>query len=150
MNKKKRQALIKQLIAKHDIETQDELIDLLKEAGAETTQATISRDIREMHIIKVRDTDGRVKYAIFSPPEEATEDRLREVFHDAVVNITQVQFMNILNTLLGNADVVAAELDELNYPEIVATLAGTDTIVLISKDVEDARIIHDKLQEYII
>ena len=121
----------------------------LKEHGIEATQATISRDIRELRIVKTHAADGRVKYMILPDQEELPQDKLKDVFQDLVTKVTRVHFMNIINTLLGTADVIAAELDVLDMEEIAGTIAGTDTIVLISKTDEDAIKINEQLTSYL-
>ncbi|HCM89634.1 MAG TPA: arginine repressor [Vagococcus sp.] len=149
MAKKKRQLLIKQIISQHQIESQQQLLDKLNESGIEATQATISRDIRELKIVKTHDTNGKIKYGVL--PEKKIEpiDHLKEVFKEYVTQVTHVQVMNVINTSLGAANIVAADLDELSIPEIVGSLAGTDTIVLISRSEEDAKRLNGKFLSYL-
>lgn len=149
VGKKKRQLLIKQIISQQSIESQHQLLENLAKEGVEATQATISRDIRELRIVKVHDASGLVKYGILPEKNSQPEDQLKEVFKDSVTNVTHVQFMNVVNTLLGTADIVAAEIDELKIDGIVGTLAGTDTIVLISKSEEDAKRLNELLLSYL-
>ena len=108
MGKKDRQLLIKQIISEKKIESQQQLLEELEFAGIEATQATISRDIKELRIVKIHEADGLIKYGILPDSEELHDDHLKEVFQDSVSQVTQVQFMNVVNTLLGTADVVAA------------------------------------------
>ncbi len=149
VGKKNRQLLIKEIISQYSIESQQQLLDKLVESGIEATQATISRDIRELKMVKTHDTNGAIKYDIL--PEKAIEpiDNLKEVFKEHVIRVTHVQVMNVINTSLGTANIVAADLDELSIPEIVGTLAGTDTIVLISKSEEDAKVLNEKFLSYL-
>ena len=149
MQKKDRQSLIKQIISEELIENQHQLIQKLANKGVEATQATISRDVKEMNIVKVHDVSGVVKYGVLPEKSVEHDSHLKEVFKDSVSQVTQVQFMNVVNTLLGTADIVAAEIDELELPEIVGTLAGTDTIVLISKSEADAKHINKRLLSYL-
>lgn len=149
MRKKNRQSLIKQIITDELIENQQQLLEKLAKEGIEATQATISRDIKELRIVKVHDQSGVIKYGILPESEVHHDDHLKEVFRDSVSQVTQVQFMNVVNTLLGTADVVAAEIDELQLPEIVGTLAGTDTIVLISTSEIEAQRINKRLLSYL-
>lgn len=98
----------------------------------------------------MNDENGNIRYDIL--PERVVfenDSQLREVLNDSVTQITQVQFMNIVKTLLGTADVVAAEIDELGLSEIVGTLAGTDTIVLISTSEAEAKQINKQLSSYL-
>ena len=150
MKKENRQYLIKEIISTEKIESQQQLLEELAKHGVEATQATISRDINELRIVKMNDEDGNIRYDIL--PERVVfenDSQLREVLNDSVTQITQVQFMNIVKTLLGTADVVAAEIDELGLSEIVGTLAGTDTIVLISTSEAEAKQINKQLSSYL-
>ena len=141
MKKAERQRLIKQLIMQQEIETQDELITRLEELGVRATQATVSRDIREMSIVKTHGADGRVKYAIFSQAQgTSSEEKLRESVKDSVV---------ILHTEMGNADVVSNFLDEVAYPEVAGTVAGADTIIVITRSEEDAEHFIERIENMI-
>lgn len=150
MKKNNRQALIKQLILQHDIETQDELIELLEDQGVKATQATVSRDIRELSVVKTRAKNGNVKYTIFTQSAVSDEEKLKESVRDSVIKIQQVQFVNVVHTTLGTANVVAAVIDELNYPEIAGTLAGADTIVIFSPDEPSAKKMNQLIADSIV
>lgn len=151
VGKKSRQQIICDVIKKQVVSTQDDLLALLRQEGIEATQATISRDIRELGIFKIHDNDGIIRYAVRSQSEKKAPKhvQLQELFQDSVVSVTHVEFMNVVTTSLGTANVVAAELDLLEVPEIVGSLAGTDTIVLISANKEDALSINQRLQAYL-
>lgn len=140
MKKESRRRLIKQLITQNDIETQSELIDLLKNEGIQVTQTTISRDIREMNIVKMHVGSNRVKYALFTQVKPFdSEEKLRETLKESAVGIEQVEFMIIIHTDMDSADVITNYLDEVNYEEIAGTIAGIDTIIIIaySKEIAD-------------
>jgi transcriptional regulator of arginine metabolism len=140
MKKVDRQRLIKQLIMENEIETQDDLIALLEQSGVKATQATVSRDVREMSIVKTHGSDGRVKYAIFSQNQAASsEEKLKGSIKDSVIRVEQVQFMVIVHTDMGAADVVTNFLDEVGYDEIAGTVAGVDTIIIIARSEEEAQ-----------
>jgi len=142
MKKIDRQRLIRQLITENEIETQEELISLLEAAGVKATQATVSRDVREMSIVKTHGSQGKVKYAIFSQHKTASqEERLKESVKDSVIRIEQVQFTVIVHTDMGRADVVTNFLDEVNYSEVAGTVAGVDTIIIIARSEEEAAIV---------
>ena len=150
MKKAERQRLIKQLIMQQEIETQDELITRLEELGVRATQTTVSRDIREMSIVKTHGADGRVKYAIFSQAQgTSSEEKLRESVKDSVVRMERVQFIVILHTEMGNADVVSNFLDEVAYPEVAGTVAGADTIIVITRSEEDAEHFIERIENMI-
>ena len=149
MKKSNRQTAIRQIISKHEVATQEELLHYLKEEGVDATQATISRDIKEMKLIKTTTSQGNVKYTLYQNNQLTNEERLQSTIYDAVIRINRVQFMTIVMTIPGNAHVVAALVDALDFPEIVATVGGNDTFLIISKDEEDAEKMYNYLNQYV-
>ncbi|MFW8053489.1 arginine repressor [Vagococcus fluvialis] len=149
MNKKGRHFLIKKIISQEVITSQTELVKKLNENKVEVTQATISRDINELGIRKVSDSSGVIKYGIVAKQEENDDSKLKEIFSDYVSSVVQVQVLNVLKTSLGEANIVAAELDEKGIPEIVGTIAGTDTLVLFSGSEVEAKKLNDQLLSYL-
>jgi len=143
MKKTDRQAAIEQLITQYPIATQEELMARLKTEGIAATQATISRDIREMQIVKSPDDNGRARYSVFKASSQNETDRLFESLHEVVTGIDRVEFMNIIHTLPSNGNLLAAIIDDLNLPEVSGTLAGHDTIFIISPSVAVATELHD-------
>ncbi|WP_321388880.1 arginine repressor [uncultured Enterococcus sp.] len=142
MKKTERQRLIRQIITENEIETQEELIARLEAAGVKATQATVSRDVREMSIVKTHGSNGQVKYAIFSQKKtDSQEDKLKESIKDSVIRIERVQFTVIVHTDMGRADVVTNFLDMVNYSEVAGTVAGVDTIIIISRSEEEAEVL---------
>ena len=125
------------------------LFTKLNENKVEVTQATISRDINELGIRKVSDSSGVIKYGIVAKQEENDDSKLKEIFSDYVSSVVQVQVLNVLKTSLGEANIVAAELDEKGIPEIVGTIAGTDTLVLFSGSEVEAKKLNDQLLSYL-
>lgn len=148
MKKKERQLLIKQIVLDHDVATQEELLQYLREEGVEATQATISRDIKELNLIKTPALNGSTKYTLFQHNQSSLESKLEATLQDVVIQLTKVQFVNVMKTLPGNAHVVGALLDDLSYPEIAGTVAGHDTCLIISKDEKDADKVHNLLKKY--
>lgn len=148
MKKSSRQGIIRKLIQEHEIETQEELISLLKIEGIVATQATVSRDIRELGIVKGHSPEGQVKYVMNELSQPLTEERLQEVVAESVQEITLVEFVLVLQTRLGSANVVAAIIDELKLPEIAGTVAGADTLVIIAKGKEEAKALAEKVTHY--
>lgn len=138
MKKVERQRKIEQLIKQNVIATQDELMRQLEANGIKATQATISRDIRELQIIKEQDSNGVVRYVIFKGNNQNEEEKLIKAIEETVVDIRQVEFMNIIHTLPRNANVLAAILDGLSLPAVAGTLAGYDTVVIISGSKDEA------------
>lgn len=137
MRKKDRQLLIKRLIFDHNISTQEELLSYLKGEGVDATQATISRDIKELNLVKTPMNGGKTKYSLYQS-NQTSKNKLEKTIEERVISTTQVDFVVILKTLKGNANVVSALIDDVSFSEIVATLAGHDTVVLFSETTEDA------------
>lgn len=138
MKKELRQAKIEQLITKQIISNQDDLLKALKKAGISATQATISRDIREMQIVKQQDGDGHLRYVVFKEQNQAEWLRLYKAIYDFVIEITQVEFVNVVKTMPRNANVLAAIIDDLKPECVAGTIAGYDTLVVISPSVDAA------------
>lgn len=151
MRKNERHDLIRKIVLENTIRNQNQLMDLLHQAGVSATQATISRDIRDLKIVKTIDDQGNPKFALFQEISEPTEDeeitRLTRMVEEVVTKVDRVQFMTIVNTLPDNAHLVAAVLDDLKNPLIVATMASYDTIIIISRSEEDAAKVHAFIQE---
>lgn len=142
MKKSERQMLIKQIILNNDISTQEELLHQLQGKGVKATQATISRDIKELNLVKTNSSTGGTKYTIYQNNQMTMEDKLNSTIKSVVTGYNCVQFMNVIVTLPGNAHVIGALIDDIEFPEIVGTVAGNDTIILISKHNEDAQYIY--------
>lgn len=136
MNKAQRHLKIREIISQYDIETQDELVDKLREAGFHVTQATVSRDIKELHLVKVPTPDGRYKYSLPVDLRTNPQQKLKRMLVDSFVSIDHAENLIVLKTLPGNAQAVAALIDSLDWPEIMGTIAGDDTILIICKEKE--------------
>jgi transcriptional regulator of arginine metabolism len=136
--KSKRQQEILDIIAAEEIETQEQLLEALKARGITTTQATISRDIKQLHLVKELTTGGVYKYAA-SRHHHALNfaGRLRTIFQEGVT-IDTAQNIVVLKTMPGMANAVAAALDGMDIPALVGSLAGDDTVILIMRTNEDA------------
>ncbi|WP_282801274.1 arginine repressor [Secundilactobacillus kimchicus] len=138
MKKEVRQSKIEQLINQYSIATQEELMARLKSAGIVATQATISRDIREMQIVKQQDATGASHYMVYKAGNQNERQRLYRSISETVTNYQRVRFMTIVHTLPSYANMLAAIIDDLDLDAVVGTLAGHDTIVLISPSEPDA------------
>ena len=149
MKKTDRQAAIEQLINQYPIATQEDLMARLKADGIAATQATISRDIREMQIVKSPDENGHARYTIFKENSKNEQDRLYESLHDVVTGVDRVEFMNIIHTLPSNGNLLAAIIDDLHLPEVSGTLAGHDTIFVVSPSVAVAESFHDMVLSHV-
>ncbi|MBQ2276365.1 MAG: arginine repressor [Lachnospiraceae bacterium] len=137
--KAKRQQKIIELIEKHDIETQDELAERLEKAGFVATQATISRDIREMKLTKMATPNGKQKYVVFKKQDYDTTMKYKRVLMDAITSIEIAQNIVVIKTVSGMAMAVAAAIDNLEIKGIVGSIAGDDTIMCVIKTNEEAK-----------
>lgn len=146
VNKKDRQQLIKLLVHDHDIQTQEELLELLKENGVTATQATVSRDIKEMQLVKSTTASGKSVYMLYQD-SQLDEQKLIQQLRANATDLVHIQFLNILRTVPETAHMLAALMDELNYEKIVATLASYDTIVIFSKDEADALDVKERIEK---
>ncbi len=144
--KRSRQAVIAEIIEKYNVETQEELAGYLKEAGFNVTQATVSRDIRDMKLSKVQGDHGRQKYGLLKPKEEHIGDKYTRVLQDGFVSMDMAQNILVIKTISGMAMAVAAALDALKLPEVVGCIAGDDTIMVAVRTVNDTRLLMERLQ----
>ncbi len=126
--KEKRQNKIREIIETKDIETQDELLSCLIQAGFQTTQATISRDIREMKLTKVSDGNGKQKYTVLQNADTDVLVKYHQVLNAGILNIDYAENMIVIRTVSGMAMAVAAALDNMNLPGVMGCIAGDDTI----------------------
>ena len=129
--KAKRQALIREIVGEQSIQTQEELAEALREHGIVVTQATVSRDIKEMHLLKVLSEDGSYRYATMEKGNQGMNDRLIRMLADSVVEINSVNNLIVIRTLPGSAHVAAEAVDSLKWPELLGTIAGDNTILVI-------------------
>ena len=135
--KEKRHAKILELISRQEVGTQEEMCDLLNKSGFQVTQATVSRDIRELKLSKVAVSGGRQKYVLLSQMKEAMDEKYTRVFRDGVVSIDMAQNILVIKTVSGMAMAVAVAIDSMNYHEIVGSIAGDDTIMCAVRSVDD-------------
>jgi len=144
--KSERQGKILELIRSRDIATQEELVEQLNESGLEVTQATVSRDIKELGIIKASGTSGVQRYMSMDKSSEVAAVRLLKVFAEAVLTIDFAVNLVILKTLPGMAQASASALDALKLPDIVGTIAGDDTIFVATRSQAAATTLTDTLR----
>ena len=136
--KNKRQNEILQLISSGDIETQEELAAALRDKGYQVTQATVSRDIRELRLIKVAAKSGGYKYARPVRHDFGVSERLSRILTDSLVHVETASNLVVVRTLSGSANVAAEALDNLGWQEIIGTIAGDNTIFIATKSETDA------------
>lgn len=130
----KRHNYILKIVSENNIETQQQLADMLINAGFAATQATVSRDIKELNIIKVHDHDELYKYAVSkndNPNNNST--RLHTIFRESVVTVDSAQNLVVIKTLSGVASAAAAAVDAMHLSNIVGSLAGDDTIIIVMR-----------------
>ncbi|MBQ4264204.1 MAG: arginine repressor [Clostridia bacterium] len=135
--KAKRQALIREIVEAQSIQTQEELAEALRTHGMMVTQATVSRDIREMHLLKVLAEDGSYRYATMEKNESGVSDRLIRMLSDSVVEMNCANNLIVIRTLPGSAHVAAEAIDSLKWPEVLGTIAGDNTILVIVRSNEE-------------
>src|SRR5690606_829293 len=128
-----RHAKILELIEKYPIETQEELAEKLREHGMDVTQATVSRDIKELRLIKVMSDDGTYRYASITRSENNISNKLLTVFTESFVSCDYANNIVVVKTLPGMAQAAASAVDALKWPEIVGTIAGDDTIMIVCR-----------------
>lgn len=145
--KKQRQDSILDLIRKVDVDTQEELAEMLRQRGFKVTQATVSRDIRELELSKVSTPDGRQKYVQMPQNSPQMEDRYIRVLRDGFLGMDVAQNLLVIRTESGMAMAVAATLDSLSLPEVVGCIAGDDTIFVAARSQEEAAALSEKLTE---
>lgn len=145
--KSTRQNAILEIIREKDIDTQEELADELRKLGFAVTQATVSRDIRELRLLKVLTSAGTYKYATADTPENGLSERFHRIFSESVLSMAHSYNQVIIRTLPGSANVAAEMLDSLRWPEILGTLAGDNTILMIVRTVDEVDIVLRRIDE---
>ncbi len=144
--KKNRHDKIIEIIARNVVETQEQLAALLKDAGYDVTQATVSRDIRQMKLTKQVTEDGKSKYVYTTADSDVMQDKYVSVLKAGFVSMDLAQNILVMKTVSGMAMALAAALDALNFPQIVGCIAGDDTIMIAIKTNEEAVEIMEEIQ----
>lgn len=135
--KARRQAMIREIVESRSIQTQEELAEALREHGMEVTQATVSRDIKEMHLLKVLAEDGGYRYATMEKGDQGMSDRLNRMLAESVVSMDSANNLIVIRTLSASAHVAGEAIDSLKWPEILGTIAGDNTILVIVRSNEE-------------
>ena len=139
-----RQTKILELIEKEPLETQEELSARLREAGFDTTQATVSRDIKELRLIKVMTADGSYRYATAASEQEGgMQIRVRRIFRESVTSVAVAQNIVVIKTLPGLANAAGYAIDAMPDPTVIGTLAGDDTVFCAMRDNESAELFRE-------
>ena len=144
--KLERHSKIVELIGRYEIETQEELSEYLHKEGYNVTQATVSRDIRELKLSKIQTDSGRQRYAVFHP-QTTFNDKYIRILQDSFLSMDMAQNILVLKTVAGMAMALAAALDALHFPEVVGCIAGDDTVMCAVRTVDDTIILMDKLKK---
>ncbi len=145
-----RHAKIVELVNKYDIETQEELADRLREEGFQITQATISRDIRDLKLTKVQSDSGRQKYVVMKATENVLRDKYIRIMKDGFVSMDMAMNILVIKTVSGMAMAVGAAIDEMHWKEIVGCIAGDDTVMCAIRTVEDTIVVMDKIRKLVL
>ena len=143
--KKKRHEKIIDLITQYEVETQEELVERLRADGYEVTQATVSRDIREIKLSKMPHGRGRQKYVAFDGEETHLGDKYARVLKEGYVSMDLAQNLLVLKTVSGMAMAVAAAVDDMKIEEVVGCIAGDNTVMMAMRSVQDARVVMEKI-----
>ena len=145
-----RHAKIVELVNKYHIETQEELADRLNQEGYKVTQATVSRDIRDLKLTKVQSESGRQKYAVLQKSENKLTEKYSRILRDGFVSMDSAQNILVIKTVSGMAMAVAAAIDDMSWHEVVGCIAGDDTIMCAIRTVEDVEFVMEKFRNIVL
>ena len=144
-----RHAKIVELVNQYQIETQEELAELLNAEGYKVTQATVSRDIRDLKLTKVQTEHGRQKYVALKATQSELAEKYVRILKDGFVSMGMAQNILVIKTVSGMAMAVAASIDEMNWNEVVGCIAGDDTIFCAVRSGEETEIVMDKIRKIV-
>lgn len=144
-----RHTKILEIINSRDVETQEELAEELRKSGMNVTQATVSRDIKELKLIKVLSESGKYKYATINHRGKFLPDKLAAIFSQTVIGVENIDNFVIIKTISGSAPAAAEAIDSLNFSGIAGTIAGDNTIFVLARDREKAQDITQKMKKMI-
>ena len=145
--KNARQTAILSIIEHEDIDTQEKLADRLRAMGISVTQATVSRDIKELRLLKVLAGNGAYKYATSDQAEHGVSNRLVRMFVDSVISMNYAENLIVIRTLSGSASTAGEAIDSMRWPEILGTISGDNTIFVAVRSAEETPVVVEKLQE---
>ena len=147
--KTRRQAKILELIQRNDVETQEELPAYLVREGFQVTQATVSRDIRELKLTKIAMDNGKQKYAVITDADSGMMEKYARVLREGFISMDLAKNIVVIKTVSGMAGAVCAAIDAMKFQEMVGSIAGDDTIICIIRDDEEAVKIMKKLRKIV-
>ena len=142
-----RQVAILDIIEKQEIETQEELASALNARGIRVTQATVSRDIKELRLLKVLTPSGKYKYATGDQADNNLTDRFIRMLAESLLSVSSANNLIVVKTLSGSANVAAEALDSMHWPEVLGTLAGDTTVLLIIRSNEETITVTSRIRE---
>ncbi len=145
--KNARQSKILSLIAENEIETQEDLAARLRQEGFNVTQATVSRDIKELRLIKTLSHTGIYRYTVSNRQEHSMNERIVRMFVDCVISITYANNIIVIRTIPGSANVAAEAIDSMMWDEILGTMAGDNTILAIIRTNEETPAVVNRFRE---
>ena len=140
-----RQMKIREIIGEQEIETQDELVEALRRAGLNVTQATVSRDIKEMQLVKVPTEDGRYKYSLAPENRVYPLQKLKRALQDHFVHIDSTNNLIVMKCLPGTANTIGSLIDAMEWSEVMGTICGDDTILIICRTNKQSKATVDRL-----
>ncbi len=143
-----RHAKILEIISEKEIETQEELCAELNARNYVVTQATISRDIRDLHLFKVAGTEKKYRYSYINEDESEVSPKMRNLFRDCVVGVNYAQNLVVIKTLTGNGANAGIVIDKLSYDEVIGSVAGDDTLLVVCKDTDAAKGVAEKIKAF--
>ena len=147
--KSARHSLILEIIEEKDIETQEELADELKRRGSKVTQATVSRDIKELRLLKVLGEHGGYKYATVERAEKGMNDRFIRMLSECVMSVDSVGNLIVIKTLAASANAACEAIDSMKWDEVLGTIAGDNTLLVIARSEEAVEAMTARLHELI-
>ncbi|MDU7337186.1 MAG: arginine repressor [Clostridium sp.] len=147
--KTRRHTKILELISEYQVDTQEELLRRLKDAGFDVTQATVSRDIKELRLVKILSADGKYRYANNQEPSRDISGIFYSLFEDSAIEVDNAMNLVVIKCLTGMANAVCAALDGLRWEKVVGTVAGDDTVLVITKTPETALELKEDLKKLI-
>lgn len=147
--KSQRHRKIKELISAHEIETQEDLVQSLRNENFEVTQATVSRDIRELQLIKVPLQDGRYKYSLPAEQKMTSMDKFKRMLDDNFVHIDAADNLVVMKCLPGTANAIGALIDNMEWEQLMGTICGDDTILMICRSKEQGKHMVEKILSYL-
>ncbi|KAA8782288.1 transcriptional regulator, ArgR family [Paenibacillus polysaccharolyticus] len=147
--KGQRHIKIREIISQNEIETQDDLVEALRQAGFQVTQATVSRDIKELLLIKIPMDDGRYKYSLPTDQRYNPIQKLKRALVDNFLHIDHTNNLVVMKCLPGTANSIAALLDNIEWTEVMGTICGDDTILIICRTEDNSVTVIERIMGYI-